>query len=71
MGRKDCIEWLEKMLGDGELHLVEDVKEAAGIEGFSRAELKDARTRLGVKTFHQFDEDGPTPNWFWYVEERQ
>ena len=71
MGRKDCVGWLDKLLGDSEMHLVEDVREAAKLEGFSKAELKDARKQIGVKTFHQFDEDGPTPNHFWYVEERQ
>lgn len=36
--------------------------------GVSQAELKEARKALGVKTFHQFDEDGDTQNWFWYLE---
>lgn len=47
---------------------MDDVREAAKKQGFKRSELKAARKELGVKTFHQFDEDGPTPNHFWYLE---
>ena len=37
--------------------------------GFTGAELKEARKNLGIKTFHQFDEDGASENWFWYLED--
>lgn len=64
----DCKDWLANLLKDGECHLCDDVRDAAKKQGFKRSELKAARRELRVKTFHQFDEDGPTPNHFWYLE---
>lgn len=64
-----CTEWLKEKLADGELHLCEWIREVAKQEGFTKSELKRARAELGVRTFHQFDEAGETPNWFWYLEE--
>lgn len=64
----DCKEWLSCLLKDTGLCLCDDVRDAAKEMGFTRQELKDARSQLGVKTFHQFDEDGATGNWFWYLE---
>lgn len=64
-----CEVWLAIQLADGELHLCEDIREAAKKNGFTGKDLKAARKNLGVKTFHQFDEDGATPNWFWYLGE--
>lgn len=64
----DCRGWLENLLKDRECHLFDDVREAAKKQGFKRSELKAARKELGVKAFHQFDEDGPTPDHFWYLE---
>lgn len=49
--------------------LVDVVREEAKAVGYTRGELKEARRLLGVKTFHQFDEYGSTPNYFWYLEE--
>ena len=51
--------WLELELMDGR---------NAAAHGYSKAELRAARKELGVKTYHQFDEDGATANWFWYLE---
>lgn len=65
-----CREWLREKLEDGRIHLCEDVRGAALEAGFTRAELRQARKEIGVKTFHQFDEDGGTQNWFWYLEVR-
>ena len=65
-----CREWLREKLGDSGTHLCEDVRAAAREAGFSRAELRQACKETGVKTFHQFDEDGETQNWFWYLEVR-
>lgn len=64
-----AIEWLKEYLSDGNLHLVDTVREAFKATGFTRGEIKAARKALGVKTFHQCDEDGITPNHFWYIEE--
>lgn len=66
MGERECEKWLEKILADGELHLREDVREAARKEGFTFGELRAARKNIGVGTYHQFDECGQTENWFWY-----
>lgn len=63
-----CKEWLSEKIGDQEVHLCEMVRDAAKQAGYSKKELRKAREELGVKTFHQFDEDGATENWFWYLE---
>ena len=63
----DCEKWLENKLKDGELHLCEDIRGEAKNHGFTVTELKRARKKLEVKTFHQFDEGGVTENWFWYL----
>lgn len=61
----DCKKWLlEKLKGEDWL-LCDTVRAEARKEGFTRKQLKDARKALGVETFHQFDEDGATENWFW------
>lgn len=65
MGERKCEKWLEKILADGELHLREDVREAARKEGFTFGELRAAWKSIGVGTYHQFDECGQTENWFW------
>ncbi len=64
----DAKNWLREKLSDGELHLCESIREAAKKAGISMKDLKVARKDLGVKTYHQFDECGQTPNWFWYLE---
>lgn len=68
MGAKNCVSWLLEILQDGKIHLCDDVRSQAKKEGFSSRELKQARKKCGVKTFHQFDEYGATENWFWYLE---
>jgi len=64
-----CEEWLRWTLKDHEMHLCEIVRFEAKKAGFSMGQLKTARKHLGVKTFHQFNEYGETPNWFWYLED--
>lgn len=64
----ECKDWLARQLEDGVVHLCEDIRKRASERGFSKRELKNARIELGVKTYHQFDEDGPAENWFWYLE---
>ncbi|MBC5689754.1 hypothetical protein H8S37_12585 [Mediterraneibacter sp. NSJ-55] len=66
----DCKTWLREYLADGLLHLCDEVRQAAKKAGYSRGELKQARKKLDVKTFHQFDELGDTGNHFWYLEVR-
>lgn len=65
---RGCDSWLRLQLQDKEMHLCDDIRKVAKKRGFTKKELKIAREVLGVKTFHQFDEDGPTPNYFWYLE---
>ena len=64
---KKCADWLQEYLQDG-MCLCEDVREAERKQGFTKKELQRARDEIGVKTFHQWDELGQTPNWFWYLE---
>lgn len=64
----DCREWLKERLCGFEEHLCEEIRADAKKAGFNRRELKNARNSIGVKTFHQFDEDGATSNWFWFLE---
>jgi len=69
MDAMKCADWVRNELSDGELHLCDDMREESKKRGFKKAEFKHARNAIGVKTFHQFDEDGPTQNHFWYLEE--
>ena len=62
---KNCEMWLAGELADKELHLCDDIREMAQKNGFTKAELRDARKSLRIKTFHQFDEEGEPTNWFW------
>ena len=66
-GSKSCEEWLRGILQGGRAQLCDEVRVSAKKAGYTRAELKEARKCLGVKTFHQFDEAGATNNWFWYL----
>ncbi len=63
-----CEKWLFDLLSKEDSVLCDIVRAESKIRGFSRRQLKEARKSLGVKTFHQFDEYGPTPNWFWYLD---
>lgn len=68
-GKGECNNWLMEILKDKELHLCNNVKAEATKNGFCKAELRQAKKDIGVKTYHQFDEDGATENWFWYLED--
>ncbi|MFR8547755.1 MAG: hypothetical protein ACLVEV_03905 [Lachnospiraceae bacterium] len=65
----DCVEWLEQKLKKEKIALCTTVKAGARTKGYTQKQLRDAKKQLGVKTFHQFDENGETDNWFWYLEE--
>lgn len=67
MKTEDCKKWITNFLKSQNGALVEDVRMEAKKQGFSKGELKLSRKEIGVKTFHQFDEGGQTPNWFWYL----
>lgn len=64
-----CADWLKDFLCREGCVLCEIVRLHALKNGFGRKNLKAAKKKLGVKTYHQFDEDGATPNWFWYLPE--
>lgn len=49
--------------------LCDEVRKQAKLRGYRNSDLKKARKELQVKAFHQFDGDGATDNWFWYLEE--
>lgn len=66
----DCVKWLREYLKREGSALCDKVKEKAMEAGYSQKDLKSARKELGVKTHHQFDDDGATENWFWYLEEQ-
>ena len=63
----DCKTWLKKALFGKDMILYEIIREQAKLEGFTKKQLHEARIALGVKTFHQIDDDSDT-NWFWYLE---
>ena len=61
-----CMTWLEKELQG--MVLCDEIREKAKAMGFNRKQLKEARKELGVRCWHQFDKNGATSNWFWYIE---
>lgn len=67
--KSNCEKWLKNKLKDGEFHLCEEIRDEAKNCGFTGTELKGARKKLEVKTFHQCDKGGVTENWFWYLED--
>ncbi|WP_041274504.1 hypothetical protein [Desulforamulus reducens] len=64
---EQCEEWLSSRLKNGKLVLCDDIRAEAKEQGFTKKQLKEARKKLKVKTFHQFDEHGGTSNWFWKI----
>ena len=60
--------WLRGRLLRCGIILCEQLREEAAELGISKSQLKAARKRVGVRTWHQFDESGATPNWFWRLE---
>lgn len=64
----DCEKWLEKLLRTEGTILCDDVRIRALKNEFTRKELKSARKKLGVKTFHQTIDGKTSENWFWYLE---
>lgn len=66
----DCKTWLKNELSNGIPVLCDTVRNNAKEQGFSKKQLREARAILGVRTFHQIDDDSSV-NWFWYLEKRQ
>ena len=66
---KSCVTWLRDYLTHEGMVLCDEVRKQANSRGYRSSDLKKARTELQVKTFHQFDGDEATDNWFWYLEE--
>ena len=62
----DCKEWLEKQLSGCDAVLCDTIRACAKEQGFTKKQLKEARAILGVKTYHQLNDDADT-NWFWYL----
>lgn len=64
-----CSEWLKNELdSSSDPVLCDKIRAKAKELGYSKRELKEARVKLGVKTFHLINEDSET-NWFWYLPE--
>jgi hypothetical protein len=64
----NCEKWLSEYLTKNEAVLVQTVTEKAKQAGYKKAELKNARKSLGVKTFHLFDDDGTdSGSHFWHL----
>lgn len=66
---KSCVAWLRDYLTHEGMVLCDEVRKQASSRGYRSSDLKKARKELQVKTFHQFDGDEATDNWFWYLEE--
>lgn len=62
----DCKTWLKKELDGKDAILCDEIREKCKREGFSKKELREARAGLGVKTYHQINDDSKV-NWFWYL----
>lgn len=64
----DCVEWLKTGLEGKDIILCDEIRRKSREAGFSKKELREARALLGVKTWHQINEDSDV-NWFWYLPE--
>lgn len=66
-----CSERLKKELSlKSDPVLCDTIRAEAKNLGYSKRELKEARVKLGVKTFHLINEDSEM-NWFWYLPEEE
>lgn len=65
-----CVEWLKNELKGKDVILCDEIRRKSRKAGFSKKELREARMLLGVKTWHQINEDSDV-NWFWYLPEEQ
>ena len=65
MTDEEALLWVKERFKREQTILCERLRVEASAAGVSRLQLKAARKRLGVKTWHQFDEGGATENWFW------
>lgn len=66
-----CSEWLKKELSlKSDPVLCDTIRAEAKNLGYSKRELKEARVKLDVKTFHLINEDSEM-NWFWYLPEEE
>lgn len=63
----EAIKWLADYFKRNQTVLCDVVREEAAAVGINRRQLKMARKALHIRTWHQFDEGGATPNWFWTV----
>lgn len=65
-----CAEWLKNELSKSDPVLCDTIRAEAKKLGYSKRELKEARVKLSVKTFHLINEDSDM-NWFWYLPEEE
>lgn len=64
-----CEKWLFDFLTSQGLTRCEVIRGEAVKLGFTKKDLKAARKALGVKCWNDFDINGETLNWFWYLPE--
>lgn len=64
-------DWLREYLRDAPRE-VGEVRAAAKAAGYTRAQLKEARRMLGIRTTNNWEKDPPeTSRWFWQLPEEQ
>ena len=69
MTDEEVVVWLWNRFQREETILCERIREETAALHISKRQLKAARLRLGIKTWHQFDEGGSTENWFWTLNQ--
>ena len=67
----DCQDRFSINAVTGSAAVCDGIREDAKKAGFSRKDLKQARKALGVKTYHDADDESGelVPQWFWYRKE--
>lgn len=62
--KKDICDWLRDYLKSGPKDS-SDVRVAAYVAGYSRAELREAKRICGVRTTNNWSKGHPADKWFW------
>ena len=66
----DCKVRLKAELNGKDIILCDEISKKCKREGFTKKELRETRAVLGVKTYHQID-DNSKANWFWYLPQEE
>lgn len=69
VAKLNVFDWLRERLPPGTAAECDGIRKDAKAAGYTKRELKLARRALGVKTYHDYDEeDGLVQQWFWCRE---